>query len=184
MKILSILLLFCTSNLLAQGFSIGARASYVIPSYSSSYGRVYLEAKKHYVFGLVSSQKLTDKVYIHEEVLFQHLSLAFISRSSPLSYQKVPNLTVPFFIEYKITERFGIEGGIEYNHFTQENISLNGSTNAYSLNLLLGSRFKLAKNFALDCRLLSIPHYVFLGKNVTLELSLLAFLSTKSKIER
>jgi hypothetical protein len=181
MKILSILIIFCTSNLLAQGFTIGARASYVIPSYSSDYGRVYLEAKKHFVFGLTSSQKLAAKVYLHEEVLFQNLSLAFISRISPLSYVKVPNLTVPIFIEYKITERFGIEGGVEYNHFTQKNINFNGSTNAYSLTLLLGSRFKLAKNFALDCRLLSQSYYVFLGKSVTLELSLLAFLSTKSR---
>ena len=177
MKYLPIILIFFTQYLYAQRFTLGMRSSYVIPTYSTSYGRFYLIDDKRFVFGLVSSQKLNNKIYLHEEVLYEKIEAIFGSRTStPSLKNKVPMLTIPIFIEYRTNKRFGFEAGIEYNHFSQYNLNYNGSDNAYCFDALLGMRFTVNRFVAIDCRYLKQFYAQLWGKSHSLEVSLLAFL--------
>lgn len=173
MKYFTIFLIFFTQYLSAQKFTLGVRSSYVIPSYSTTYGRFYLIDDKRFVFGLISSQKLDDEIYLHEEVLYEKIVATF---GSQISEKKIPMLTIPVFIEYKMTGRFGFEAGLEYNHFWQHN--LNNGTNdskAYSYEALLGLRFKPIKYVAIDCRYLKQLYAKLWGKGHSFEFSVLTF---------
>ncbi len=176
MKYLPIIFLFFTQYLHAQRFTLGMRSSYVIPAYSTSYGRFYLIDNKRFVFGFVSSQKLNNKFYLHEEVLYERIEAVFgSSPSAPLLKRKVPMLTVPIFIEYRTNKRFGFEAGLEYNHFSQYYLNNNGSENAYCFDALLGMRFTFNRFVAIDCRYLKQFYAQLWGKSHSLEVSLLTF---------
>ena len=178
MKYFTIFLIFFTQYLSAQKFTLGVRSSYVIPSYSTTYGRFYLIDDKRFVFGLISSQKLDDEIYLHEEVLYEKIVAISGSRTSaPSSKKIIPMLTIPIFIEYKMTSRFGFEAGIEYNHFWQYHLN-NGTddSKSYSYEALLGVRFTPFKYVAIDCRYLKQLYAKLWGKGHSFEFSVLTFL--------